>query len=87
METLSKPGLAVDPDTSPCSEPQRKAGSTAVTAQYGSAILAPQLTGVTVGRDITLNVTTYAPSPVRIDNTVAVSPKTKKTNSKGAVLN
>ncbi|XP_037621169.1 protein NLRC3-like isoform X2 [Sebastes umbrosus] len=77
METLSKPGLAVDPDTSPCYS-QRKAGSTAVTAQYGSAILAPQLTGVTVGRDITLNVTTYAPSPVRIDNTVAVSPKTKE---------
>ncbi|XP_074485891.1 NLR family CARD domain-containing protein 3-like [Sebastes fasciatus] len=78
MGTVSKPGLAVDPETSPCSKPQIKAGSTAVTAQYGSAITTPQLTDVIVEGDITINVNMSAPSPVRTDNTFAVSPKTEE---------
>ncbi|XP_073344938.1 protein NLRC3-like [Pagrus major] len=69
---------AVGPETSRGAETQ--AGSTTVTAQTGSVIYTPHLTGVNTGRDIITNITNYFTAvqpPNRTDETTDVSTKTK----------
>ncbi|XP_062294351.1 NACHT, LRR and PYD domains-containing protein 12-like isoform X2 [Scomber scombrus] len=69
---------AVVPTTSQCATTQRDAESTTISAQHGSIINQPQLTGVNVTGNITTNINnTYVQAPARTDETAA-SPKTKE---------
>ncbi|XP_073325557.1 protein NLRC3-like [Pagrus major] len=56
---------------------ETQVGSTKVTAQTGSVIYTPHLTGVNTGRDIITNVFTAVQPPNRTDETTDVSTKTK----------
>ncbi|XP_073351408.1 NLR family CARD domain-containing protein 3-like [Pagrus major] len=61
-------------------EAETQVGSTTVTAQTGSVINTPHLTGVNTGRDIITNITnnsTAVQPPNRTDETTDVSTKTK----------
>ncbi|XP_073324707.1 protein NLRC3-like [Pagrus major] len=67
---------------------ETQAGSTTVTAQTGSVIYAPHLTGVNIGRDNITNITNYftgVQPPNRTDETTDVSTKTKVSVSVGDV--
>ncbi|XP_033181933.1 NACHT, LRR and PYD domains-containing protein 12-like isoform X2 [Anabas testudineus] len=65
------------PFISPCSGiTQKDTGNMTVTSQNGSVVNIPQLTGVNVKRDLTINVNnTYAQSPASTEKAV-VSPET-----------
>ncbi|KAK2817562.1 hypothetical protein Q5P01_025753 [Channa striata] len=78
MENLIRNGRAVVPDTSQYTVSQKDAGNLSVTAQDGGFVNAPQLTGVTVTRDLTINVSnTFVQSPAKTDETDVGSPKMK----------
>ncbi|KAF1394515.1 hypothetical protein PFLUV_G00001120 [Perca fluviatilis] len=66
----------VDPGTSQRAETQRGAGRPPVNAQNGGVVNIPQISGVNVGGNLTIQVT-QASSPDRTDETKAASPKNK----------
>ncbi|XP_067355578.1 NLR family CARD domain-containing protein 3-like [Channa argus] len=76
MENSITSGHAVVPHTSQYAVTQNDSGNLRVTAQDGGFVNAPQLTGVHVTRDLTINVSnTFVQSPAKTDDTDVGSPK------------
>ncbi|XP_044199193.1 NACHT, LRR and PYD domains-containing protein 12-like isoform X1 [Thunnus albacares] len=76
MENLNHTLPAEVPPTPQCATTQKDTGSTTISAQNGSVVSQPQLSGVHVKGDLTVN--TYVQAPARTDETNVVSPKTKE---------